>query len=354
MLAPSAEVRGPIGKHTAHLVSALEAAGCTVVLQTWGRKRDTHPRVRRAFDRVSDAAAVRRMLRESSYDVLVVKTAHDWATLGRDLLLLTLCKRSRTPIVLQFHGSQPERLWESSRVIFRRTSRWLARMADCLMVLSSEERRAWSRLVPEQDIRVVSNPYVQRMHAVDRVGAAHQPVVLFVGRLIEQKGIFELIQAVAALGEPRPRLVMVGDGPERPRVRELADRLGVPLPTPEWREGPLLDAQYAGADVFVLPSWSEGFPTVIAEAMDAGLPVVTTRTHGMADHLQDGVNGLLVEPRNPSALAAALETLLRDEPLRARMGIENRKKVESFAPEIVARQYLAILREVVERSRRRP
>jgi len=349
MLAPSAQVRGPIGKHTAHLVAALEAEGCTVVLQTWGRKRDTHSGLRRATGRAGDAAAVRRLLHGGPYDVLVVKTAHDWATLGRDLLLLRLCKGAGIPVVLQFHGSQPTRLWEPSRVFFRGTSRWLGKMPDCLMVLSSEEQRAWLRLLPKQDVRVVANPYIRRMRSVKRSGQMPQrPTVLFVGRLIAQKGIFDLIDAIANLADPRPRLVIVGHGPEQERLRVLADSRGVDLTTPGWLEGSALDAQYAAADVFVLPSWSEGFPTAVAEAMDAGLPIVTTRIFGMAEHLQDGVNALLVDPQDPRGLATALDRLLGDEALRRLMSTENRKKVDIFAPGRVVRQYLAILREVVE------
>jgi glycosyltransferase involved in cell wall biosynthesis len=80
--------------------------------------------------------------------------------------------------------------------------------------------------------------------------------------------------------------------------------------------------------------------------MDAGLPVVTTRIRGMADHLREGVHALTIAPRDVAALVHALQRILTDAELRARMGRANREKVRDFAPEIVGREYLAVLREI--------
>lgn len=78
----------------------------------------------------------------------------------------------------------------------------------------------------------------------------------------------------------------------------------------------LSQRQYQRADIFVLPGWSEGFPTVVAEAMDVGLLIVRAREQGMADHLAKRVNALLVPPRDPPGLAAAIDRLLEDASLR--------------------------------------
>jgi glycosyltransferase involved in cell wall biosynthesis len=81
--------------------------------------------------------------------------------------------------------------------------------------------------------------------------------------------------------------------------------------------------------------------------MAAGLPIVTTPTRGISDHLVDGVHALFVPPRDPRALADAIERLLRDSALRKRMSGANRAKVRDFAPEKVAGQYLRALEEIV-------
>jgi glycosyltransferase involved in cell wall biosynthesis len=131
------------------------------------------------------------------------------------------------------------------------------------------------------------------------------PHVLFVGRLSEEKGVLEFIEATE--GIPR---VVVGDGPLRDRV---PDAVGFVSP----RE---LGAYYARAAVVVCPSRREGYGVVAREAMAYGRPVVATSVGGLADAVEDGVTGVLVPPRDPQALRAAIERLLRDPELRRSRG----------------------------------
>ena len=113
-------------------------------------------------------------------------------------------------------------------------------------------------------------------------------------------------------------------------------------------EGEKLARLYSTADVFALPtSWYEGFPTVILEAMAAGLPIVTTRSRGPADHLIEGQHALFVPPGSPQELASALKRLLVDSELRTRMADANREKVREFDPDIVAAEYFLALKQIV-------
>jgi len=117
-----------------------------------------------------------------------------------------------------------------------------------------------------------------------------------------QKGVFDLLGALARLAGPKPwHLLVAGNGPEeesfRARVRSLGLQNRVTLAG--YLNSSLLALAYRGADLFVFPSWSEGFPTVILEAMDAGLPIVTTHLRGAADHLQEGIHACFVPPRDP-------------------------------------------------------
>ena len=112
-------------------------------------------------------------------------------------------------------------------------------------------------------------------------------------------------------------------------------------------EGGHLAPAYQKATVFVLPTyWPEGFPTVIAEAMHFGLPIVTTPIRGQADQLQEGVHACFVPTCDPARLAQVLVQLLDDAPLRAEMGRANREKVKDFAPEKVGYEYLQALQEI--------
>lgn len=159
--------------------------------------------------------------------------------------------------------------------------------------------------------------------------------VLCVGRLVPLKGQALLVRAVAALRDQGVDvdLTLVGDGPERPGLERLARELGVEdRVTCAGAVGQdRILARYHEADVFCLPSFAEGVPVVLMEAMACELPVVTTRTMGIPELVEDGVGGLLVAPGDGEALAAALARLAADPALRERLGAGGRTRVrEAF------------------------
>jgi glycosyltransferase involved in cell wall biosynthesis len=167
-----------------------------------------------------------------------------------------------------------------------------------------------------------------------RNGGTEGPLrLLNVGRLVSLKGHAVLLEALARLTAAGldARLTVIGDGPRRAALereaaaRGLADRV-------EWT-GALgqdeVPARYAESDVFCLPSFAEGLPTVLMEAMLTELPVVSTRIAAVQELVEDGVSGLVVAPGRADALAAAIERLAADPALRRRMGRAGRAKVEA-------------------------
>jgi glycosyltransferase involved in cell wall biosynthesis len=155
------------------------------------------------------------------------------------------------------------------------------------------------------------------------------PLVGAVGRLVPVKGLDTLLEAAALVARRQPRavFVLVGDGPQRPvlvaRTRALA--LDGQVRFVGWR----MDVEhiYPDLDVVVLPSLHEGTPVSVIEAMAAGRPVVATSVGGVPDLIRDRDTGLLVPPRDPGALAAAILELLEDPALRARLGAAARPAV---------------------------
>ncbi|MCE8419826.1 glycosyltransferase [Rhodovulum sulfidophilum] len=162
-------------------------------------------------------------------------------------------------------------------------------------------------------------------------GPATARELLFVGRLAAVKGVPLLLEAMARLGPEHPgaRLTLIGDGPERARIEAEAARLG--LGTRVVFAGYRSQEEVAGAlarsDLFVLPSFAEGVPVVLMEAMAAGLPVVATRIAGIPELVEDGVSGLVVDPGSATALTAAIGAVLADPETAARMGAAGRERV---------------------------
>jgi glycosyltransferase involved in cell wall biosynthesis len=353
MLAPDptiwAPVPGPIGKLAYRLADALRAVGYAVDTELWGRHvRDEGP-VRKVLGRAADLIRIRGRIGRGSYDLVFVNTSHDWRALARDLLLV-LPSSARVRWVLLIHGSH---FRPGHRLVDLGTRR-LVRRVSAVLLLSSEEVAEWTRLYPRGRYRLVANALAPTPPAMSEpprgVLQPGRPELLFVGSLIREKGLYELLEAFATVRSKRVcHLTVVGEGTESEKLRLRASQLGVAEDvefTGYLREDDV-GRFYRRAGVLVLPSYSEGLPTVILEAMSFGLPIVTTRIRGAADHLVEGENVLFVPPRTSAPLAAALERLLEDESLRATMGENNRRKAESFAPDRVVQAYVRVFEEVM-------
>jgi phosphatidylinositol alpha 1,6-mannosyltransferase len=167
--------------------------------------------------------------------------------------------------------------------------------------------------------------------------------VLYVGRLVPQKGIETLVEAVA---EAPARLVLVGDGPLLEPLRRLApDAIFA-----GFLEGDELVEAYVAADVFALLSTREPWGVVVNEAAAAGLPLVLSETVGAAaDLLRPGENGLAVPAGDSSAAAAALRTLAGDAELRRRYGARSRELALAWGYEPSVDAFELAVREAVER-----
>jgi glycosyltransferase involved in cell wall biosynthesis len=145
---------------------------------------------------------------------------------------------------------------------------------------------------------------------------AEPPEILFAGRLAPEKGIEELAEATVGLN-----LVVAGEGPLQHLVPHALGRV----------PHDVLEDLYRRAAIFVLPSRSEGFGVVVAEAMAFGKPVVASRVGGPAELVDDGATGILVPPRSPDLVRAALHRLLADPELRRRMGSAGRERIRTLA-----------------------
>lgn len=209
------------------------------------------------------------------------------------------------PYLLQVWGTDVELARRAPRVASRLVRR--ARVVLC----PSEALAAEARKLGALDARVVPSGVAVPDHVVEPVQPPH---VLFVGRLSEEKGIEDFLEATERL----PR-VIVGDGPLRERV---PGAIGFVSP----RE---LGAYYERASVVVCPSRREGYGVVAREAMAYGRPVVATAVGGLLDAVEDGVTGRLVPAGDPSALSATIEELLADEQLRHRLGAAAREAARS-------------------------
>lgn len=188
-----------------------------------------------------------------------------------------------------------------------------------------------------------------RLGVVDHGGPGSR--LLFVARLAEVKGLPVLLEAVAELLADHPdlHLTVIGDGPDRARFEKVAADLGLgsAVTFAGYQSQAEVARHLAATDVFVLPSYAEGVPVTLMEAMGSGVPVVATQVGGVGELVEDGVNGYIVRPGDGPALADRIGRLLGDGASRQRFGAAGRAKVEA---EFANQGQAAHLRSLLERA----
>lgn len=253
------------------------------------------------------------------------------ASFWRKALFLLLGRATGARTVLHLHdGSFPG--WYATRSRAARAAvRWVLRRVD-RVVLLTDGWRAWLQaLEPAACCRVVRNPVALPAHPP----APRPGQVLFLGRLWREKGIDDLLHAAARIAPQCPalRLVCAGDG-DLDRVRTAAAGLGLSarVELPGWLDGEPKARVLREAAVFVLPSYAEGLPMGVLEAMAQGVPVIASDVGGVREALGDA--GLIVPAGDVAALADALLALLGDPARAAALGQAGRVRAQAlFAPD---------------------
>jgi glycosyltransferase involved in cell wall biosynthesis len=199
-----------------------------------------------------------------------------------------------------------------------------------------------------------------RRDEANRRAHSHLPAkyFLFAGRLIKEKGVFDLLDAYSQLGPEIRRdigLVFVGGGSSRP---ELVDRASQIQPGkiqfPGFLHREELAQVYGLAEAFIFPTHSDPWGLVVNEAMACGLPIVSTTVAGCTpDLVEDGSNGFVVEPCDPSGLASAMNTLATNPEMWAAMGRKSRERIELYSPETWAEGMVKAVQSVVAKKCRK-
>jgi glycosyltransferase involved in cell wall biosynthesis len=302
--------------------------------------------------------AAARLARAGGFDVL-----HAFWPVPQGVLGLWAKRRSGLPLVSTFFGV--ELTWMEKQFPFLAPLLVrIVRGSDAVTAISTYTAERLRRQVPGVEPAII--PFGAAVDAPPEPPPytydAHRPFdLVFVGRLVERKGVHVLLDALAMLPpERRVRLHVVGDGPERGRLEERAARLGLGgrAVFHGFVSKDELQAHLTTCDAFVLPAVvdakgdTEGLGVVLLEAMSYARPVIASAAGGILDIVQGGRNGWLVPPGDAAALAAAVSACM-DDPDRARtLGLHGREDVEAgFSWDVIADRLAEIYRRVAGRDR---
>lgn len=229
---------------------------------------------------------------------------------------------------------------------------WVLRKLDRVVALSRETENEMrvAGFRAQQVVRIPNGVDLARFFPAPDARERHATrTILFLGRLDAQKGVNTLIEAWAAIAPQFPRVIVAigGCGPQAEALRALAAEADVADSVRFLGAVPDPENHLRAASVFVLPSFYEGLPNALLEAMATGLPCVATAIGGTMDVMTDGQDGLLVSPGDVRALADALRLVLMDAALATRLGTAARRRAaDSFSLETVVAQYEALYQEM--------
>jgi glycosyltransferase involved in cell wall biosynthesis len=309
---------------------------------------------RRRFD-LKVLPALRQVIEERHPDIVVTNSVKSHFLLWRSHI------SRRYPWVAFHHGYTTT---DRKMRLYNRVDRWSLPAADRLITVCQAFARelAHNTGASLESISVLHNSIRPEPPATEaevqairsKLGIANgDRIVLAIGRLSKEKAHADLITAFARLRKSNPeincKLIIVGEGPERGKLEASAESF-------DQRENVIFAGQvsdvrpfYAAADVFALPSHSEGSPNVLLEAMAAEVPIIATEVGGVPEMVEQNQSALLVPANDPTALAEAISRVLTDQDLAQRLTMNASKLVATrYTPENYARSMMGIYREVVE------
>lgn len=239
------------------------------------------------------------------------------------------------PVVMHTHGPEFHLFYAKLPVPLKQGLSFVFQQCSHFIVLSESWRKYYidNLGLSEERVTVLPNSIKFPSLIPDR---SNRSVItmLFLGRIGHRKGAFDLVQALAGLTaeqKSRSKLIMAGDG-DVAELRHLVEQLNLNslIDVLDWVNSEQRDALLAQADIFLLPSYNEGLPMSVLEAMSWGLPVITTPVGGIPEIIVSNENGLLVNPGDIQQLTMCIQSLLENEKLRFNLGQSARQSIADF------------------------
>jgi glycosyltransferase involved in cell wall biosynthesis len=309
--------------------------------------------LRGAYTYVLAAALKRRQLHaKRRYDL-----EHYFFSMPTGLLTLIPSLRRQVPYIVSLRGSDVpgydpfNRKVERIHSLLKPVTRRIWNRARKVVALSDALAETARQTAPDLDIEVIPNGIdTEQFSPPERRKTRSTIRLITVARLLERKGIQTILEACAKPTLLPVTLQIIGTGPYEAELRNMVDALGLSecvefvgyVPNEE------LPKYYRKSDIFVLPSETESFGLVFAEAMSCGLPIAASNVGGIPETVRHGIDGLLCPPGDPVLLRANIRRLMSSAETRAQISDSQRQRILANYPwEHIAARYLEVYRSVL-------
>ena len=257
----------------------------------------------------------------------------------RKSLFIFLARVFMRPVIFHLHGGEfvdfyMNECGANAKKFIKKT----LDSVDIIIVLTESWAKKLSMITENTNIIAINNS-VEYCHVTNEGSGRKTHSLLFLGKLVPSKGLYDLIDAVSMLRVTFSDIELVIGGSGNSDIfHNYAKKSGIDdkIKFAGWIEGKEKNLYLSHSSIFVLPSYNEGLPVSVLEAMAAGIPVVATAVGGIPDVINSGEEGILVSPSDPIDLKNAIETLFLDDDLRIKMGDAARRRMEAeFSPDTI-------------------
>jgi glycosyltransferase involved in cell wall biosynthesis len=334
MLGPSLKEKGGMGSVATLILKATPSEIELKHLETWDGEASQVDKLHMLLVFIKAMTILTWQLLNDRVDVVHLHVA-ERGSVWRKSILAAIAMLFRKPVFMHTHGCEFHLFFERLSPILKYAVCWIFQRCTYVIVLSDSWKDFYLKncRLKEDKVVVMPNPIEFPAEIPERLGSEHINFV-FLGKIDRRKGVFDLLSAFAQLDErlkQKVSITIAGSGDLKGAL-ELAEHLKIDkrVHFQGWIDPIQRNHLLAQADAFLLPSYNEGLPMALLEAMSWGLPAIATPVGGIGEIIVDNQSGLLVEPGNVDRIAKAMQSLVENESLRMRLGVAARNRVASL------------------------
>ncbi|MEA5449341.1 glycosyltransferase family 4 protein [Leptolyngbya sp. CCNP1308] len=353
---PSLTEQGGMGS-VSRLIQELTSPSFSLrYIETWD---SSHKGVQKLFYFLKGYLTFLRVVLQKEVDLVHIHCS-ERGSLLRKILIGSVAYQAGIPYILHAHGCEFHVFYSQLPNILKKIIDAFFRRSSMLIVLSESWKEFYisnCKLQPEQ-VMVLKNPVVFPRYVPLRSAASLNKTrcikFLFMGKINERKGVYDLVQSISKM-DPKDQekitVILAGSG-EVEQLKSFADDLNVlnQLQFLGWVNAEVRDRLLAEADVFILPSYNEGLPMALLEAMSWGLPVITTAVGGIPEVVTPNVNGFLLQPGDIVGLSNAMSSLINNGSLRSNLGSKARNGIASLDIESYSERLFGLYKKAVKKE----
>jgi glycosyltransferase involved in cell wall biosynthesis len=331
MLGPSLKEKGGMGSVATLILKATPPEIEIKHFSTWDGEASQVSKLNMLLVFIRAISVLTWELLNDRVDVVHLHVA-ERGSVWRKSILAAIAMIFRKPVFMHTHGCEFHLFFEKLSPILKSAVCWIFQRCTYVIVLSDSWKDFYLKhcRLKEDKVIVMPNPIEFPVEIPERLESEDFNFV-FLGKIDRRKGVFDLLNAFAQLDEKLKRkasITIAGTGDLKGAL-ELAEYLKIDkrVHFKGWIDSTQRDRLLARANAFLLPSYNEGLPMALLEAMSWGLPAIATPVGGIGEIIIDRQSGLLVEPGNVKQIAKAMQSLLEEESLRMRLGNTARTRV---------------------------